>query len=698
MDLDGIEGLNEVRPAVYRAALKLRSLQKLCQMHLVSIRDLRPILRAVGGSGDPTVNLSQQNLKQSLEQLFQGVLQELPDQAVLEAVEQTSRLLFKLYDREETGFVLLRCLEVALVVLSGDTLSAKHRALFQLAISCSGRQGIESSSVSRSGLRVLLNDLSQVPAVVQENHVFGHVETAVRSCFNGVISAGVGEEHFLSWLQSEPRLLLWLSTLYRLSVSEAVLHRVRCHACRAFPITGLRYRCLKCLNVHLCQTCFLTETRTRKHKPSHPVLEYCTQPSWKESMASLASSARHALLPRRFTRREAERRGALRPESSIEPLHSGSIPVQQQQQQMQQCADPGDFLLRPDSPPLQMRVESKALQTDEPDTHPQRKASLLQKDLSITQKAMRDLQRDKWLLEREFQVWKVAAQSEHNSLEDRCAELETTMEALSHHNQHLEEELEKIRHTLSLRRSGEFCHDIQHSFHTPPMPQYNEDDTIEKHWTASESTDSHTDSITEEREPDRGEEEETEEIEERREEEKEEKRTEEDEAHMVQVEAHMDLAFMGSPVTQAKEETQLVEKPEGETEGEAEEEKGEEEEPQVDGKELTIEYPPLDGFTQEDPKIESSDEEEKEEEELCDLVRRLKGALLLATPTGSGGQQREVLLQAAGAVGDSVSHLVNSVRSFTDSEGVPEQSNHAHVGKYNTSSANHHSIHLTKAL
>ena len=26
-----VEGLNEVRPAVYRAALKLRSLQKLCQ-------------------------------------------------------------------------------------------------------------------------------------------------------------------------------------------------------------------------------------------------------------------------------------------------------------------------------------------------------------------------------------------------------------------------------------------------------------------------------------------------------------------------------------------------------------------------------------------------------------------------------------------------------------------------------------------
>ncbi|XP_037392263.1 dystrotelin isoform X2 [Pygocentrus nattereri] len=613
------EGLNEVRPAVYRAALKLRSLQKLCQMHLVSLRDLRPILRAVGGSGDPTVSLSQQNLRQSLEQLFHGILEELPEQAVSEATEQTTRLLFKLYDREETGYVLLRSVEAALVVLSGDTLSAKHRALFQLAVSCSARQGIENSSVSRSGLRVLLNDLSQVPAVVQENHVFGHTETAVRSCFNGVISASVGEEHLVSWLQSEPRLLLWLSTLYRLSVSEAVLHRVRCHACKAFPISGLRYRCLKCLNVHLCQNCFLTETHTRKHKPHHPVLEYCTQPSWKESMTSLASSARHTLLPRRYTRREVERR-ALRARSDIEPQHSTYFPVQPQQQ----CAsDPGGLPPPPppDSPPLQMKVESKALQTDEPDAQPQRKTSLLQKDLSITQKAMKDLQRDKWLLEREFQVWKVATQSEHDSLEDRCAELEATMGALNHHNRQLEEELEQIRHALSMRGRCELSGpDIQQSSPSPPSQQHNGDDTSEKQWTASESADSHRSSMAEEGEP---EQEEEEEKEERMGEKK-----EEDDAilHQVQEEAHMGLNVMDSLVAQAKEEVQLVGEPEEE---DLEEE--DEEEPELEREELITESPPSYASTQEDSGTDNSDEEE---EELCDLVQRLKGALLLAAPTG----------------------------------------------------------------
>lgn len=50
------------------------------------------------------------------------------------------------------------------------------------------------------------------------------------------------------------------------------------------------------------------------------------------------------------------------------------------------------------------------------------------------------------LLEKEFQVWRVAAQSEHDSLEDTCTELKTMMEALNQHNQHLEEEVDRVRH------------------------------------------------------------------------------------------------------------------------------------------------------------------------------------------------------------------------------------------------------------
>ncbi|XP_073707945.1 dystrotelin-like [Garra rufa] len=131
MDLDSI-GLNDVRPAVYRAALKLRALQKLCQMHLVSLQDLHPVLNILHSSGEP-VSLAQEHVQQHLAELFQSISHKL-DEAVPEATDQTTRLLFKLFDRDQTGVILLRSVEAALIALCGDTLSAKHRGLFHIQL------------------------------------------------------------------------------------------------------------------------------------------------------------------------------------------------------------------------------------------------------------------------------------------------------------------------------------------------------------------------------------------------------------------------------------------------------------------------------------------------------------------------------------------------------------------------------------
>ncbi|XP_067229755.1 dystrotelin [Chanodichthys erythropterus] len=623
MDVDSIEALNEVRPAVYRAALKLRSLQKLCQLHLVSLQDLHPVLNT-SCSGDPMISLAQEDVQQLLEELFQSISHELPGQAVPEATDQTSRLLFKLFQREKTGVILLRSVEAALIALCGDTLSAKQRALFRLAESYSGNQESDGGSISRSALRVLLEDLSQVPAVVQENHVFGHAETAVSSCFNGVIGAHMTEEHFIGWLQSEPRLLLWLSTLYRISVSEAVQHRVRCHVCKAFPITGLRYRCLKCLNVHLCQSCFLTERRSRKHKPSHPVLEYCTQPSWKESMASLASSARHALLPR-HTRREAERKRALRAASSA------PSPV------LQFGADP-DMHNAPEThlTAAAVTVESKALQTEETET-PQRETADLQKDLIVTQKAMRDLQRDKWLLEKEFQVWRVAAQSEHDSLEDKCTELKTMMEALNQNNQHLEDELDRVRHVLSLRDRDQHRFDF-HS-HSDLQPEHN-DSISENDWTQPEPHDSSS-----------GEEE----VEKRREAFQEGGiEVEEETLYEVSEDISTNLDDTDSVLTQD------IQTASGQQE-EVEEE-GLQEDLLHERQDLSLFHQSMSDLALEEHS-DSDVSEMDEEEELCELVQRLRNELSLYTTTGTVSLQKEMLMTAAEGVRDTVSHLVTSVRT-----------------------------------
>ncbi|KTF83218.1 hypothetical protein cypCar_00029404, partial [Cyprinus carpio] len=519
-------GPNEVRSAVYRAALKLRTLQKLCQMHLVSLQDLRPVLNTLSSSGEPVIGLAQEDVQQHLEDLFQSISHELPDEAVPEATNQTTRLLFKLFDREHTGVILLRSVEAALIALCGDTLSAKQRALFRLAESYSGNQKSDRGSISRNALKILLEDLSQVN------------------------SARVTEGHFIGWLQSEPRLLLWLSTLYRISVSEAVQHRVRCHACKAFPITGLS-------------------------APS-PALQSVADPDMHNA-----------------------------PEISLTAT------------------------------PAAVPVESKGLQTEETEL-PQRETAILQKDLSVTQKAMRDLQRDKWLLEKEFQVWRVAAQSEHDSLEDTCTELKTMMEALNQHNQHLEEEVDRVRHMLCVRDRDQLRIDI-HS-HSDLQPEH--DDSIsEKDWTHPGCL-KPQDSSSEEEQVQEGKEA------------YQEGRIEVDEETLYDVSENIftNLDDTEEDVRTASEQQEEVE-----------EEELQEELPHKT-QNLSLLHRSMSDLALEEHS-DSDDSEMDEEEELCELVQRLRNELSLYTATGSVSLQKEKLMSAAEGVRDSVSHLVTSVRT-----------------------------------
>ncbi|MGH0157412.1 UNVERIFIED_CONTAM: hypothetical protein FKN15_061398 [Acipenser sinensis] len=234
------EGLNEVQHAVYRTAFKLRSLQKLCQLHFIDLPLIGPMLQDLRTKLCDDGAVSVQDLSQSLQLLFQHASQEKPGQVAEGATEHTVSLVATMFDRDQTGFIQLRSVAAALIAFSADKPSAKYTDLFQLAVQCSASHYATSRQVTRSGLRVLLQDLKQVPGVVCEGHVFGQVESAVRSCFHGVLSGGIPQEKFTAWLNSEPQFLLWLSTLYRVSATEAVTHQSRCDICKAFPITGLR--------------------------------------------------------------------------------------------------------------------------------------------------------------------------------------------------------------------------------------------------------------------------------------------------------------------------------------------------------------------------------------------------------------------------------------------------------------------------
>ncbi|XP_008434473.1 dystrotelin [Poecilia reticulata] len=477
MDPSRTEPMTEARLSVYRTAMKVRSLQRSCHMDAVFIQHIAAAFQLVGGANPRRdTMLNRESVAAVLNRMFNCAYQEV----TAAASEETSSLLFRLFDREETSQVSARSLQTALVALSADSVLAKYRSLVRLS-------GDSSGSITRSGLSSLLQDLSKIPAAVQEQEVFGNVETAVTSCFNQGGAPAVNQSHLLSWLKSEPRLLLWLPTLYRLSASQKVSHAVRCHTCKAFPIIGLRYRCRKCVNVQVCQDCFLNGRQTRKHKTHHPVVEFCTQPTWRESLSSLVHNARHALLPRRNTHRETDRTSVLTwaepaetqnrapPTSNAATLlasstHSSSTDEEEARDAAVQV-----------SPPLS---SSKSLQTDKAPP-PQQGATLLTE--------VRNLQRDKWLLEQQVGAWRLTVQSEQGILEDRCSEMEVTMATMRQHNERLQDMLNQALRKMEAQQHANNTDDTEGGTATlisdPPTDDEEEDEMMKDgdEWSLKES-------------------------------------------------------------------------------------------------------------------------------------------------------------------------------------------------------------------
>ncbi|XP_057619221.1 dystrotelin [Chionomys nivalis] len=296
--------LNRIENSVYRTAFKLRSMQTLCQLDLMDSSLIQQVLSCGQFGESMETSLSVQQLFGELRELFQITGVSKPAQVHPRAPELTLSLLMAMYDSTGSGSLRIQPVTAALVALSGDSPLTKYRAFFQLYAENNRRGGDSRARMTRRALRAFLTDLQQIPAVVGESCTLCPVERAVHSCFRGVLSSGIKEEKFLSWLQSEPLILLWLPTCYRLSASEMLTHPVRCSTCKTFPIIGLRYRCLKCLNFDICQLCFLSGLHNQPHQKSHTVIEECVQMSTKERTKLLLKSLRNNL-PQRPDRTRA---------------------------------------------------------------------------------------------------------------------------------------------------------------------------------------------------------------------------------------------------------------------------------------------------------------------------------------------------------------------------------------------------------
>uniref|UniRef100_I3N2N0 Dystrotelin n=1 Tax=Ictidomys tridecemlineatus TaxID=43179 RepID=I3N2N0_ICTTR len=292
-----------IENSMYRTAFKLRSVQTLCQLDLIDSSLIEQVLLHGRFWEARESSISVHQLLQALQDLFQRTREGKSGQVNPRASELTLRC--------DCHIKPSRLLPVAasLIALSGDTPLTKYRALFQLYAENNKGDHDSGARMTRKVLRSLLRDLQQIPTLVGESHTLCPVESAVRSCFQGVLSPGIKEEKFLSWIQSEPLILLWLPICHRLSATETVTHPVRCSVCRTIPIVGLRYRCLKCLNFDVCQVCVLSGLHSKFHQKTHPAIEHCVQRmSAMESTKLLLWTLRKNLLQGCCRRKEAMRK------------------------------------------------------------------------------------------------------------------------------------------------------------------------------------------------------------------------------------------------------------------------------------------------------------------------------------------------------------------------------------------------------
>ncbi|XP_037085649.1 dystrotelin-like [Pollicipes pollicipes] len=182
-------------------------------------------------------------------------------------------------DRRRTGVVSVTALKLLLGLLCAGRLTDRYRYLYAELADVAGA----------------------VAELLGERETFGRhlVAGTVASCFGGGSAGALTRDGLMTWLLREPQMLVWVSTLYRLTSAEEVVHSVGCSVCEAKPLVGLCYACLQCLGVYLCQECFFRGRAGRGHKPQHPLQEFCAQWNRRQKTQALLKTLWNKLSGRR---------------------------------------------------------------------------------------------------------------------------------------------------------------------------------------------------------------------------------------------------------------------------------------------------------------------------------------------------------------------------------------------------------------
>ncbi|KAI6241403.1 Dystrobrevin [Aphelenchoides fujianensis] len=285
-----VQDFDSIRFATYRTACKLRFIQTKTNVGKVGIWDAIEAFRENGLNALPmNGNLKMSRLELLLTSIFHNLNKRLPTSQHVDTDRSISfppfSFMLGAYDRQHISRLTVFATKVGLATLCAGKLVDKLRYIFSQISDTSGRMEYEKFAE-------YLQQVLALPTAVFEAPTFGFSEAALQQCFKR--DENVNLNQFLDVIMGEncPPILMWLPLLHRMAAVERVYHPVVCDACQAPHFTGFRYRCQRCTNYQLCQSCFWRGRTSQSHSNEHEMKEYS---SYKSPTKQIAHSIQKSL-------------------------------------------------------------------------------------------------------------------------------------------------------------------------------------------------------------------------------------------------------------------------------------------------------------------------------------------------------------------------------------------------------------------